>query len=163
MVSYAQLTSTRGPDDADPFTAYTNSGGEASVYFELVGATGIVDVEVGVTGTTADATFQPEVEDTTRRPTLAILSGNNQRTDENGDIDDDLVVVVRKDGPLFPGESVTFKAKNGYLENGARSIKQKQLMLTEKPKSSTTKSLVQVVIQLPQGSVVRQVRHLHMR
>ena len=115
-------TSTRGPADGDPFTAYTDSGGEASVYYEFASdATGTVDVDVEVADTTASITFQPEVADTTRRPTLAILSGNNQRTDENGDIDDDLVVVVRKDGHLFPGESVTFKAKNGYLGNGVRS------------------------------------------
>ena len=50
-----------------------------------------------------------------RRPTLSILSGNNQRTDSEGDIEDRLVVVVKKDGNLLPGEEVTFRAAKGTL------------------------------------------------
>ena len=33
-------TTTRGPADADPLTAYTDSGGEASVYYEFAGNAG---------------------------------------------------------------------------------------------------------------------------
>ena len=115
-------TTTRGPNDADPFTAYTDSGGEASVYYEFASdATGIVNVQVGVTGAlTAEATFQPGVEDTTRRPTLAILSGNNQRTDENGDLEEPLVVVVRQSGRLKPGEQVEFRTVKGTLDGYMR-------------------------------------------
>ena len=57
--------------------------------------------------------LQPEGGE--RRPTLSILSGNNQRTDEHGDIKDALVVVVRKDGNLLPGETVTFATSKGTL------------------------------------------------
>ncbi len=114
-------TTTRGPNDADPFTAYTDSGGEASVYYEFASdATGIVDIVAAVADTTATATFQPEVEATTRRPTLAILSGNNQRTDENGDLEEPLVVVVRQSGRLKPGEQVEFRTVKGTLDGYTR-------------------------------------------
>ena len=54
--------------------------------------------------------FRFDADSGERRPTLSILSGSNQTTDENGDIEDPLVVVVRKDGNLLPDQVVTFRA-----------------------------------------------------
>ena len=42
--------------------------------------------------------------------------GNNQRTDENGDIEEPLVVVVRQTGRLKPGEQVEFRTVKGTLD-----------------------------------------------
>ena len=107
-------TTTRGP--TIPSRAYTDSGGEATIYYEFASdATRVVAVTAVVRDTSASTIFQPEVEDTTRRPTLDILSGNNQRTDKNGDLEFPLVVVVRQAGKLKPGEVVTFRTVKGTL------------------------------------------------
>ena len=110
-------TSTR-PATFDPTAVYTDSKGEAYAYYEFAdNADGIVNVTVTLPDTRATTTFTPEVEDPTRRPTLAKLSGDNQRTDEEGDIEDPLVVIVKRGGNLKPSEMVTFRTVKGSLVN----------------------------------------------
>ena len=109
-------TST-SPPDANPFTAYTNSRGEAHVYYQFESdQSGSVSVTAAVTGTTASTIFTPEVGSSRRRPILEILSGNNQRTDKYGEIEDPLVVVVTQAGRLKPGEQVEFRTVKGTLD-----------------------------------------------
>ena len=91
---------------------YTDSRGEAKIYYKLT-ASGTQSVTATAAG--ESVTFNPEIETATRRPVLSILSGNNQRTDSNGDIEDPLVVVVRQDGNLKPDEIVTFRTSKGTI------------------------------------------------
>ena len=111
-------TSTRPPPATD-IVVQTNSSGEASTYFQL----GTTDTETSqtVTVTAGESrlidppNFRFDADSGERRPTLSILSGNNQTTNSDGDIEDPLVVAVRKDGNLLPGEQVTFRASKGTL------------------------------------------------
>ena len=96
---------------------YTDRNGEAKVYYRLG-----TDETEGQTVTAAltsrftpSKMFNPTIETETLRPTLSILSGNNQRTNEHGDLDDPLVVVVRRSGHLLPNQVVTFRATKGTL------------------------------------------------
>ena len=111
-------TSSR-PPAAEDIVVQTNSRGEASTYFQLgttvTETSQTVTVMAGGAGLIVPPNFRFDVESGERRPTLSILSGNNQTTDENGDIDDPLVVVVRQDGRLKPGELVTFHTSKGTL------------------------------------------------
>ena len=107
------------PAQNSPLIVYTDRNGEARTYYQLGGSKDTQTVTVDAAGESVE--FTPTIETGMLRPTLSILSGNNQRTDENGNIKDHLVVVVQRDGHLFPKETVTFKAKNGYLGNGTRS------------------------------------------
>ena len=111
-------TSTR-PPPAGAIFVQTDSRGEASTYFQLgtteTDTSQIVNVTAGGSMLIVPRNFRFDVESGERRPTLSILSGSNQTTDSNGDIEDPLVVAVRKDGNLLPGEQVTFRASNGTL------------------------------------------------
>ena len=110
-------TPTKPGESENSIIVYTDSRGEAYVYYQFESNdAGLVPVVATVSATRpTTATFEPEVDDATRRPTLSILSGNNQRTDEDGELEDPLVVVVRRDGNLKPGEEVTFRTSKGTL------------------------------------------------
>ena len=118
-------TSTR-PPPAGGIVVQTDSKGEARTYFQLGTAINPQSPSSTETSQTVTVTaggsmlidppnFRFDADSGERRPTLSILSGNNQTTDENGDIEDPLVVVVRKDGNLLPDEQVTFRASKGTL------------------------------------------------
>ena len=94
----------------------TDSKGEARIYYQLGDAEPqIVTVIAGGVDPITPSSFRFTEGRDERRPVLSILSGNNQRTDENGDIDDPLVVVVTQDGNLKPSEPVEFRTKKGTL------------------------------------------------
>ena len=122
-------TSTKPGSMVDSLEVYTDSRGEAYVYYQF--ASTDTDTELApvlVTATVSvprptTTTFGPEVDDTTRRPTLSIVSGNNQRTDEDGELEDPLVVVVRRDGKRLPLHDVTFVARKGILTGDSTSSK----------------------------------------
>ena len=108
-------TSTR-PAPGTDIVVQTSSRGEASTYFQLGTETSqTVEVEAGGVSPIAPALFRFTAESGTRRPTLSILSGNNQRTDSEGDIEDPLIVVVRQGGNLKPNEKVTFRTSKGTI------------------------------------------------
>ena len=111
-------TSTRPPPAVD-IVVQTDSRGEASTYFQLGTTTSetsqTVTVSAGGANLIVPPNFRFNAESGERRPTLSILSGDNQTTDSNGDLDDPLVVVVRQDGRLKPGEEVTFHTSKGTL------------------------------------------------
>ena len=114
----ATSTKPANPVVGKNITVYTDSDGEAYAYYQFApGATTLTVqiVKVEVTDTTAITTFEPEIEARDLRPTLHILSGDKQRTDEDGNLADPLVVVVRRDGRLKPGEQVTFRTSKGTL------------------------------------------------
>ncbi len=108
------------PAQDSPLTVYTDGNGEARTYYYL-SESGDQNVTVKAAGETVE--FIPKIETATRRPTLDILSGNNQRTDANGDTKDTLVVVVRQDGNRYPDHPVTFVAKKGSLTGGKKRVK----------------------------------------
>ena len=125
-----EATATR-PTAGTDIVVQTDSRGEAKTYFQL-GTTPVdqsVTVKVGGESPITPSMFTLEIGSTSRRPTLSILSGNNQRTDEHGELENPLVVVVRQEGHLLPGQLVTFRATRGTLvgvtsstiENGALS------------------------------------------
>ena len=118
-------TSTRPPPNKY-IVVQTDSGGEARTYFQLGTAidpqspsstetSQTVTVTAGGSMLIDPPNFRFDADSGERRPTLSILSGSNQTTDENGDIEDPLVVVVRKDGNLLPDQVVTFRAAEGTL------------------------------------------------
>ena len=114
-------TPTR-PMPADTILVQTDSRGEAKTYFQLSNTTtetsqGVTVIAGGVSPI-SPASFRFTAGSGTRRPTLSILSGNNQRTDSEGDIEDPLVVVVRRDGNLKPNEKVTFRTIKGTIVGG---------------------------------------------
>ena len=118
-IQTATPTKPVNPTVGDDITVYTDSDGEAYAYYQFDPAAKTFQV-VTVKGAPAiDApaitTFEPEIEARDLRPTLHILSGDKQRTDEDGNLADPLVVVVRQDGRLKPGEQVTFRTSKGTL------------------------------------------------
>ena len=93
----------------------TDSRGEARIYYQLgLAESQIVTVLAGGEDPITPSSFRFTEGRDERRPVLSILSGNNQRTDKNGDIDP-LVVVVTQDGNLKPSEQVEFRTKKGTL------------------------------------------------
>ena len=111
-----EATSTRPERDED-IVVQTDSRGEAKTYFQLGTSGQFQTVTVAAVGSTpiVPRNFRFEAGSGERRPILSILSGNNQRTDDQGDIEDPLIVVVRKDRNLQPGELVTFRTSKGTL------------------------------------------------
>ena len=111
-------TSTRPPRAGSIFVQ-TDSRGEARTYFQLGTATSETSqtVTVGAGGSMliTPPNFRFDAGSSAKRPTLSILSGNNQTTDSDGEIEDPLVVVVRQDGKLKPNEQVTFRTSKGTL------------------------------------------------
>ena len=109
-------TATR-PAPGVAILVQTDSRGEARTYFRLAGSVEDQTVSVTAGGSTpiTPRIFTFTAGSGKRRPRLSILSGNNQRTDEHGDIKDSLVVVVRKDGNRLPDETVTFVTPKGTL------------------------------------------------
>ena len=103
-------------DAADAAKAVqTDSRGEARIYYQLGDAEPqTVTVIAGGVDPITPSSFRFTEGRDERRPVLSILSGNNQRTDKNGDIDP-LVVVVTQDGNLKPSEQVEFRTKKGTL------------------------------------------------
>ena len=107
----------------------TDSRGEAKTYFQLGTAADPASptaaemrqsVEVEAGGSELLTPFRFEAGTGTRKPVLSILSGNNQRTDENGELENPLVVVVTQNGLLKPDEDVTFRTKKGTVNNSKR-------------------------------------------
>ena len=102
-------------DDATDNTGMvpTDRSGEAQVYLE-VGAAGSKTVTVNAGG--AMKTFDATSAVTTDIPSLEILSGNNQRSNSNGKVEDPLVVrVLTSNNQPFPTQEVTFTTTKGYL------------------------------------------------
>ena len=104
----------------------TDSAGVAKVYLKLGTAddnVSTVDV-TRVNATVSDGTnsvsllssFRQEIRGSQRIPTIEIVSGNSQRADADGNIDNPLVVVVKNRGQRISGERVTFTTAKGYLE-----------------------------------------------
>ena len=105
----------------------TNSSGVAEVYLTLgtpgTGYEVYVDAELDtINNANAPATvsllsmFRHEIQSDVRIPTIEIVSGNNQRADANGDIDNPLVVVVRESRQRIQGESVDFTTNKGFFQ-----------------------------------------------
>ena len=112
---------TTGPQPTG-LDVYTDRNGEAKVYYQLGSAD---DQRVTATLTsrfTLMATFNPTIGSGARRPTLSIVSGNNQRTDENGEIEDTLVVVVKRDGHRLPAHNVVFVARKGVVTEATKGV-----------------------------------------
>jgi hypothetical protein len=110
-------TST-SPSAAEDIVVQTDSRGEAKTYFRLGSEVGTqtVTLTAGGYSPSSPGRFSFEaVAATGRGPTLSILSGNNQRTDADGDISEPLVVVVRQDKALKFNEEVTFYTTKGTL------------------------------------------------
>ena len=111
-------TSTR-PVPGGEILVETDSRGEARTYFQLgttiTETSQTVTVKAGGVSPIVPANFRFTAGSGKRRPTLNILSGNNQRTNSEGDIEDPLIAVVRKDGNLQPGEEVTFRTVKGTI------------------------------------------------
>ena len=116
-------TSTR-PSEGTDIIVQTDSRGEAKTYFQLGTASSpptvaetiqTVTVEAGGSSLVVPSSFRFEAGSGERRPILSIFSGDSQRTDENGDLEDPLVVVVRQDGHLKPNQIVTFRTSKGTI------------------------------------------------
>ena len=91
----------------------TDRSGEAQVYLEL-GKTGSKTVTVSAGGSMK--TFDVTSAETTDIPSLEIFSGNNQRSESNGKVQDPLVVrVLTSTDQPFPTQLVTFTTTKGYL------------------------------------------------
>ena len=114
-----QVATATRPAPAADIVVQTDSRGEAQTYFQLGTADTetrqTVTVMAGGSSLVVPPNFSFTAGASTRRPTLAIFSGNNQRTDENGDTEDPLIVVVRRDGNLIPGELVEFRHSKRIL------------------------------------------------
>ena len=109
-----------GPIDEDAAALVpTDRSGEAKVYLEV----GAADTNgapsrktVTVSTGTVTKTFIVFSAATTDIPALAILSGNNQRSESNGKVQDPLVVrVLTSNNQPFPEQTVTFTTTKGYL------------------------------------------------
>ena len=116
------VTPMNSPDPADTILVQTDSRGEAKTYFQLSSTTTEtsqgVTVSAGGVNPIAPQQFRFTAGTGTRRPILSIDSGDNQRTDDQGDIEDPLIIVVRRDGNLKPNEKVTFRTIKGTLVGG---------------------------------------------
>ena len=129
--AHTRVATSTSPPPAGHIAVQTDSRGEASTYFQLGTARGSQTVTVIAAGAfpIVPANFRFDAKSSTKRPTLSILSGNNQRTDSEGDIADPLVVIVRQDGNLKPRERVTFRTTKGTLigrnqdDNAAQTAK----------------------------------------
>ncbi len=120
-----QVATATRPAPDDDIVVQTDSRGDAQTYFQL-GTTSTetrqtVTVTAGGSSLVVPSEFSFTAGASTRRPTLAIFSGNNQRTDENGDTEDPLIVVVRQDGNLIPNQIVTFRTVKGTLIGSVQS------------------------------------------
>ena len=110
-------TATVAHGSAADLIVQTDSRGEAKTYFQL----GRTDTEtrqrvtVSAGGSQLLTPFNFNAATGTRKPIIEIFSGNNQRTDQYGQIADPLVVVVRQGGHLKPNEVVEFRAGKGTL------------------------------------------------
>ena len=113
---------TTGPQPTG-LGVYTDRNGEAKVYYQLGSADNQMVTATLTSRFTLIATFNPTIGSGARRPTLSIVSGNNQRTDENGEIEDTLVVVVKRDGHRLPAHKVVFVARKGVVTVGRTSSK----------------------------------------
>ena len=111
----AMTADANTPDQDPPLTVYTDSNGEVKTYYQL-GDNEDQKVTAALESRfMVDTEFEPEIGTRARRPTLEIVSGNNQTTDSDGELEDPLVVVVRRDGNRLPGHRVTFVARKGIL------------------------------------------------
>ena len=117
-VATVMATSTR-PGASTTIFVQTDQNGVAQTYFQL--GTGdsedeaYVQAEVG--GVALSSPFRHEVVSTRRIPTIEIVSGNSQRADSNGEIDDPLVVVVKRSGKREQSVDVTFITTKGFLQD----------------------------------------------
>ena len=112
--------STTAPQ-ATGLDVYTDRNGEVKVYCQLGSETTEADQVITATLTSrfiVSKMFNPTLGTATKRPTLDKLSGDNQRTDQHGDVDEPLVVIVRRDGNRLPGHNVLFVAGKGTLRSG---------------------------------------------
>ncbi|MDE0428074.1 MAG: hypothetical protein OXN25_24735, partial [Candidatus Poribacteria bacterium] len=112
-------TSTR-PGSGGAIAVQTNSSGQVSTYFQLAatGASQVVNVTAG--GSPLLNPFRPSGETESGIPSIEIESGSGQRA-VNGNVEDPLVVVVRKGGQRVSGETVTFTTDRGVLSNTPRT------------------------------------------
>ena len=119
FTAFTREAKSARPPPAGDIVVQTDSRGEARTYFQLGTTTTetsqTVTVSAGGANLIVPPNFRFDAESGAGRPTLSILSGNNQTTDSNGDLDDPLVVVVRQDGRLKPNELVTFHTSKGTL------------------------------------------------
>ena len=91
----------------------TDSRGRASIFLVLGSMEKDYGVTVGLTETTL-YTFEAEAGEGKDASSIAIVSGDGQRADQYGDIEDPLVVVVRDQrGRRLTNAIVTFVALDG--------------------------------------------------
>ena len=114
----------------------TDSTGVAKVYLKLGAADDAASTEDAtyVNATVNDGTnsvsllsaFRNEIKGSERIPTIDIVSGNNQRADEDGNVEKPLVVVVKNRRQRIMGKMVTFTTSKGFLvdddEPAAKSV-----------------------------------------
>ena len=113
-----KVARSTNPVAASDIIVQTDSRGEAETYFQLGSTVGTQNVTVlaGAYPPIDPGMFSFEaIASTGRRARLSILSGNNQRTNDEGNLSEHLVVVVRQDGNLKSGEPVTFRTTKGTL------------------------------------------------
>ena len=112
-------TSTR-PGSGAAIAVQTNSSGQASTYFQLAGTGASQTVTVAAGGSNLLSPFRFTERTGTAAnagiPSIEIESGNNQRS-VNGNIEDPLVVVVRRRGQRAAGVQVTFTTDRGVLDD----------------------------------------------
>ena len=134
------------PTNTDVIFVQTNSNGVAEVSLQLGPAdtnpaTDDVtfvnaDLGGGATPVSLLSPFRQEIQGRARIPTIEILSGNNQRADANGDIEDPLVVVVKNRGQRMSSIPVTFTTTKGLFQtwtdtNGDGVIDPGEIMATQ--------------------------------
>ena len=108
-------TSSRPEPGAD-ILVQTDSRGEAKTYFQLGTSDANFNVSAGGSSIVGDL-FRQTIVTTAGIPSIEIFSGNNQRADSSGNVEDELVVKVTNRGNRLSGTPVTFTANRGILTN----------------------------------------------
>ena len=98
------------PGQGTTILVQTDRNGVAETYFQLGGGNpeDVQEVNVRVGDVAPASPFRHEIATSRRIPTIEIVSGNSQRADSNGEIDDPLVVVVKRGGKRIQSKPVTF-------------------------------------------------------
>ena len=113
------ITNPRSPTAGTAAWVQTDNSGIAEVYLRL-GNVGAHTVQASIPGT--NTRFDATARVTAGLPTIEIASGNNQRSDDNGNLESPLVVRVKDAaGSLLQNKTVTFTTTKGYLTVGSSS------------------------------------------
>ncbi|MYC40912.1 MAG: hypothetical protein F4X55_07905, partial [Candidatus Dadabacteria bacterium] len=115
--SIPQTMYTFDPSTPQTITVETNNSGVAETYYQLGSSAGMETITAAAAGVTRSDLLTATAESITSVPNIEIVSGNNQRTDKSGDLENSLVVKVTRRGQRISGTEVTFTANRGILTN----------------------------------------------